>query len=273
MKIQILLASCLLAVPLVHLRGAEPSAATPAAPSAAPTTPKVEDQLNALVQRAKAKLNEGADTEAALAGELKEFDALVAQHKSEKTDAVAGVALAKAALYIEVFENYDKGVELLRQIRTDFPGTQVAERADGIIAQVQAQKDAQARRAQLKEGTAFPDFAEKDLAGQPLSVGKFKGKVVLVDFWATWCGPCMEEMPNVQAAYAKYHDKGFEIVGISLDENADALKKTLAEKNMTWPQYFDGKGWDGALPQRYGIVAQDLRGPQLDAALQKLITN
>jgi thiol-disulfide isomerase/thioredoxin len=97
-------------------------------------------------------------------------------------------------------------------------------------------------QAGLKPGVVFPDFNEKDLAGEPLSIAKFKGKVVLVDFWATWCGPCRGELPNVLAAYKKYHDKGFEIIGISLDRDENALKSFIKENGMVWPQYFDGLG-------------------------------
>jgi peroxiredoxin len=307
MNIRILLACSLLTAPFVSsLLAAEPAAPSAAAPAPAPTpataasstasdapapaadpaSAKVEEQLGALVQRVKTKLSAGAETEAALADELKAFDALLAEHRGEKTNAVAAIALSKAALYIEVFENYDQGLALLRQIKTDFPDTQVAKNADGIIAQVEQQKEAHARRAALKVGTVFPDFSEKDIAGQPISVSKYKGKVVLVDFWATWCGPCMAELPNVLAAYEKYHDKGFEIVGVSLDEKLEELKTTLAEKKMTWQQYFDGKGWDSEVPKKYGIieipatflldrdgriVAQDLHGTDLDQQLQKLL--
>lgn len=91
--------------------------------------------------------------------------------------------------------------------------------------------------------------------GSPVDLDKLHGKVVLVDFWATWCGPCMKEVPNVVAAYAKYHAKGFEIIGISLDQNKDTMLKVAAEKGMTWPQYFDGKGWKNEVSTAFHIKA------------------
>jgi len=89
--------------------------------------------------------------------------------------------------------------------------------------------------------------------GRSVDLAKLKGKVVLIDFWATWCAPCMGELPNVKAAYTKLHEKGFEIVGISFDDDKDALEKTLKEKEMTWPQYFDGKKWGNKYGQEFGI--------------------
>jgi thiol-disulfide isomerase/thioredoxin len=251
------------------------------------TKPDVTVELAQLVEKIKVKLHDGANTEAALSEDLKGFDALLADHKDEKTDAVAQVLFMKATLYVQVLHDYDKGEELLKRLKADFPETQAGKNIDKILPMLEQQKTAMKIQSALKPGEAFPDFNEKDLAGEPLSIAKFKGKVVLVDFWATWCGPCVAELPNVLAAYKKYHDKGFEVIGISLDQDANVLKNFIKEKGMVWPQYFDGKGWGSKLGQKYGInsipmtflldpegkiVAKGLRGPALDAQLAKMLS-
>jgi peroxiredoxin len=91
--------------------------------------------------------------------------------------------------------------------------------------------------------------------GREVDLSKMKGKVVLVDFWATWCRPCVGELPNVKAAYEKLHDRGFEIVSISLDSEKDALTKFLAKEQMPWPQYFDGLEWKNKFAVKFGIQA------------------
>jgi thiol-disulfide isomerase/thioredoxin len=91
------------------------------------------------------------------------------------------------------------------------------------------------------------------LDGRQVDLAKMKGKVVLIDFWATWCGPCVGEVPNVKAAYDKLHGQGFEIVGISFDESKDKLADFVKDKGMAWPQYFDGKGWGNQFGQEFGI--------------------
>jgi len=89
--------------------------------------------------------------------------------------------------------------------------------------------------------------------GKTVDLSKMRGKVVLIDFWATWCPPCRGEVPNVVAAYKKYHDQGFEIMGVSLDQDKDALVSFTKENGMVWPQYFDGKGWDNEISKEFGI--------------------
>ncbi|MBW8040758.1 MAG: redoxin domain-containing protein [Planctomycetes bacterium] len=124
--------------------------------------------------------------------------------------------------------------------------------------------------------------------GEQIDISQYKGKVVLVDFWAVWCGPCIGELPNVKRTYNKYHDDGFEIIGISLDRSREKLEKFIEENDMPWPQYFDGKGWDNeistsfdiqSIPSTFlldgqGIVRYaNLRGSALDLAVAEALGN
>jgi thiol-disulfide isomerase/thioredoxin len=92
------------------------------------------------------------------------------------------------------------------------------------------------------------------LDGREVDVQKLKGKVVLVDFWATWCGPCMRELPHVKEAYQKLHDKGFEIVGISYDDKKEILGRVLSDENMTWPQYFNEEDAGKKFAEEFGVI-------------------
>ena len=89
--------------------------------------------------------------------------------------------------------------------------------------------------------------------GTLFDLARWHGKVVLIDFWATWCGPCRRAMPFVVNAYRKLHEKGFEIVGISLDRDRDQMLQFTKDKNMPWPQYYDGLVWENKISRRLGI--------------------
>lgn len=250
---------------------------------AAETKPgDAKKELQQLVSKVQDKLRTGKKTEQDFADELKEFDALLKAHEKEKTDDVAQILLMKAFLYLQVFENPAKGKELIGQLKKDFPKTAQAKQADQILANIEKGEAAKKIQESLAVGSKFPDFSEKDIHGKPLSIANYKGKVVLVDFWATWCGPCIGELPNVLSAYEKHHKNGFEIVGISLDKDLDKLKSFIEEKKMPWQQYFDGLVWENKLAGKYGVVGipatylldgtgtiigKDLRGESLEQAV------
>lgn len=138
----------------------------------------------------------------------------------------------------------------------------------------------------LQIGAAPPAIAGTSLDGKPRSLASYRGRVVLLDFWATWCDPCIAELPNVKRNYAKYHAKGFDILGISLDEDKETLINFVEKRDVMWPQLFDGKAWKGANAARYGvtaipftlligrdgkIAAVNPRGSQLEIAIRKAL--
>ncbi|MFH1194883.1 MAG: TlpA disulfide reductase family protein [bacterium] len=110
---------------------------------------------------------------------------------------------------------------------------------------------------QLKEnaglGKPAKQFVRNDIFDKEISLEKYLGKVVLVDFWATWCPPCVAEMPNLKKLYTEFKDQDFELIGISVDTDKELLKKFLVEKGIEWPIIFGGKGWNDETKELYGV--------------------
>ena len=131
-----------------------------------------------------------------------------------------------------------------------------------------------------------PDLTMNDVNGKPVSISDFKGKYVLVDFWASWCGPCRQENPNVVAAYNRFKDKNFTILGVSLDEDKANWQKAIAKDNLAWNHMSDLKQWESIAVKAYGIegipfnvlvdpagkiIASSLRGTDLDNKLAEVL--
>ena len=102
-------------------------------------------------------------------------------------------------------------------------------------------------------GKVVPDFSATDFDGKPISLQQYRGKVVLLDFWAVWCGPCLTEMPNVKRVYNSYKDQGFDIIGVSLDTDEIRLRNYLKKNNIPWRQIFSGQKWRSPLARQYHI--------------------
>ncbi|AOM78733.1 hypothetical protein BFS30_17055 [Pedobacter steynii] len=134
-------------------------------------------------------------------------------------------------------------------------------------------------------GEPMLNFKQNDTEGKPVQFSDFKGKYVLVDFWASWCGPCRAENPNVLKAYNQYKDKNFTVVGVSLDDKGENWKKAIKDDKMPWTQVSDLKGWKNEVSTYYGImgipstllidpagniIAKDLRGVALNKKLAEL---
>ena len=134
-------------------------------------------------------------------------------------------------------------------------------------------------------GAVAPLFTQNDPEGNPISLESFRGNYLLIDFWASWCGPCRKENPNVVAAYKKYHDMGFDILGVSLDDNTEKWIAAIEKDGLTWSQVGDLNGWANEVGQLYGvnsiphsilldqdgvIIAKNLRGEELHEKLEEV---
>lgn len=251
-------------------------------PTAIAQTNTVIGDLNDLITRVNEKISSGRATPEDLTENLKEFDDLFARHRNAPDNERAQILIMKGQLYLQVLHDPETALDCFKQVKKDFPQVPLNVNADEVIRMLQKAVDARRIQRTLVVGAEPPDFRETDLTGAALSLSQYRGKVVLLDFWATWCVPCMMELPNVLKLYEKFHGKGFEVIGVSLDQDRQQLDKVIKTRGISWPQYNDGNFWDTKLVLQYGvqslpgtfligrngrIAGVNLRGAQLEEAV------
>ncbi len=168
---------------------------------------------------------------------------------------------------------------------TGFNRTEIAEIVNAAAAKFPNHTALQSVKKSLPSNKAA-DFSQPDVNGQPVSLSQFRGKYVLVDFWASWCKPCRIDNPNVVKAYNEFKNKNFTILGVSLDQSKDAWLKAIQQDGLAWTQVSDLKFWDNAAATLYGvqsipynvlvdpngtIIAENLHGEQIVQTLRKVI--
>lgn len=168
-------------------------------------------------------------------------------------------------------------------IRNTKPGKKIKEQIDSIE---KAKNNPSAAPTSVSIGGIAPDFSAKTPEGKVVSLKESMGKVTIIDFWASWCGPCRKENPNVVAMYNELHSKGLNIVGVSLDDDMSKWQEAIAKDKITWTQISNLKKWSEPIAKMYHveqipttfildasgkIVAQDLRGDELKAKVNELL--
>jgi peroxiredoxin len=239
-----------------------------------------EEKASVGVARAQALGSAGKDADA-----LASFKSLAEEFKPPKNvNDVVSVWMAYASYLTDV------DVEAAKKAYQDLQALYEGEGQIGAQLERLVQKMVEPLSLAGSDPKPFPEGV-KDLDGKPISYDDYKGKILLIDFWATWCNPCVQEMPNVVDAYKKFHDKGFDVLGISLDGDGAAAAKTAVLKfagktGMPWRQFADGKHFQNVVAQEWEvsgiphtvligrdgkIVRTGLRGKSLHKAVEKLL--
>ncbi|MBK12629.1 MAG: hypothetical protein CL849_03780 [Crocinitomicaceae bacterium] len=203
--------------------------------------------------------------------------------REHKNDPVGLLAIE----YLDLSADRALAKQVLDSTRALMGHTMAHRNLSSRLAKVAKPRNQKRRNDLIQPGMAMPDISLSDPTGKQRALSDLRGKVVLVDFWASWCGPCRRENPNVVRAWNEYKDRGFEVFSISLDRDVSKWQRAIDQDGLIWPYHIsDLKGWSSVVSQRYGIssiphailidkdgtvVATHLRGSQLERELKKLL--
>jgi peroxiredoxin len=240
-------------------------------------------QLGELVATAASPTGDAALGARVMRVQLWQMSGEAAKAEADLKQIIAGGGSPSAIgmAYVLLARSYSEG-HRLEDIGTLATAIEQAKVDPAAIAQVKGL----ARQAAIIPGKPFPAFSFTDTTGVTHALSDYRGKILLLDFWATWCPPCVAELPNVKTVYDAHHAAGFEVVGISLDQDRSKLDAFVSSKGLPWIQAFDGKGWQNEIAQSFAImsipapflidgegnlIARDLRGEELAAAVKKAV--
>jgi thiol-disulfide isomerase/thioredoxin len=232
---------------------------------------KAFDDFNTSLEPYQSVFAEGLPYDSALTE--KAMSQIVEFVNTHKTSYITPLAVIR---YNQIADDISKTEELYNMLDTSLKSTAMGQYIAQLIS------DGKVNGA----GTLLADFSQPDTAGVPVSLSSLRGNYVLVDFWASWCGPCRQENPNLVAAYNKYKGKKFTVLGVSLDKAKQAWMDAIAMDGLTWTHVSDLQGWQNTVAQQFQIysipqnflldpngkvVGKNLRGAALERKLAKLL--